>query len=598
MNILTLDFETYYDTHFSLKKMAPLLYIRSPEFKVHGAAFKFNDRPATWVSHNDLDGAFADIDWDNTRVVTHNANFDLVILHEHYGVSPGDRVDTLGLCRALLPGDLDFNLGAIAPLLGLGEKGKELVLSKGHRDLPLEIEEALAGYACQDAELTYGIYTLLYPHLQSDEAEIHNLILRLSTEGMLEFDRELAAEALIEETELRDAKIKASGATATQLRSNPQFAKLLEAAGVEVPMKTSMRTGKETFAFSKQDPAFIKLWDNPDIAHLMNGREAASSNNSISRIETLIKITERNVKLPMQLNYHGAHTGRLSGGGKINMQNLNRGSKLRRAIRAPEGYMIVVADSAQIELRLNMWFSGQLDVVELLRNGGDVYKREAANQFDISEDEVTKEMRQFGKILQLACGFSMGADKFRSTCAIGPMGNPPIHLSAAEARDAVYKYRDKHRRVKDSWDWLQGSAIPLMQSKRTNVKRGPITVQHERILLPNGIALQYPNLEAEEDGWIFGMNGMTHRIYGGRLQENIVQALAGVLIKQQMLEISRRIPWAPVVHQVHDEIIALAPEDRAEEAYNVMFEIMSTPPDWAPDLPLSADGGWAREYSK
>jgi DNA polymerase len=307
----------------------------------------------------------------------------------------------------------------------------------------------------------------------------------------------------------------------------------------------------------------------------------------------------------VQLKYHGAHTGRLSGGGSINTQNLNRGSKLRKSIIAPPGKVIVVADLSQIELRVNMTFSGQSDVVRKLANGEDVYKEVAAFVFNRPLEAISKDsVEQFvGKVLSLACGYGMGHRKFRVTCAQGPMGAAPIYFSEDEARDIIAKYRMQHQMVKANWDWLGTHGVRAMMLDDVTLDRGPVAFTRERILLPNGLSLIYPNIGYNEDGdtvWGLDLENM-HKIYGGLIAENVVQALAGIILKEMMLRIDSELRAnvdGHVVHQVHDEILAVCPEQDADDVLAMMLDQMSAPPTWMPDVPVTAEGGYAREYSK
>lgn len=622
MKTLVVDFETYYDQDYSLKKLATLEYIRSPEFLVHGAAVKYCEQPAEWLQGASLPGYFARVNWGDTLLVSHNSNFDNTILFEKYGVSPGRRVDTLAVCRALLSQDLDFDLDSICTTLGFGGKldgGAALEATKGIRVLSPELEARLAEYAIVDAEREYQLFDLLYRELPEDQRELMDVFIRMSTEGVLRFDASMAEEGRRELEEERVRWLKAAGlqidakGKVPVLSSRDQFAQLLRDHGVEPPMKISARTGKETYAFSKQDPDFIALKENPDVAHFVEAKLKWSSNSAIKRLEKLVRITSAPPHtLPVQLNFSGAHTHRPSGGGGINMQNLNRGSKLRLAITAPPGHALVVVDSSQIELRVNMLFSKQDDMVELLTpgeyryydteikwDGADAYRAQAAQQYKKPPGEVTKGERNYGKVAELMLGFGAGAIKFRATCAVGPMGLDPIIISEEQAYNTVYTYRANKPYVKASWDWLNYCGLPALMAKQ-DLEYGPIVFEHEAILLPDGMRLLYPNLRYDEnEEWHYGLNGVDHKIYGGKLQENIVQALAQVLCKIFMLHLRREFGClAPIVHQVHDEIILCCPEKDAPDVMRRAVEIMSVPPSWWPQLPVRAEAGFDWRYSK
>lgn len=616
MNTLTLDYESYYANDYSLTKLSTLEYIRHPQFLLHGAAVKFNDGKAYWVDGEDLAAFFSCIDWAKTALITHNYLFDGTITHEKFGVEPAWRIDTLSLCRALLSHDLNFDLGSIGQYLQLGQKGSDLILTKGLRELPPDLRDKLAAYSIQDVELAYGIYQKLYHLLPADEQAVMNITLRMSCEGVLQFDEVLARESQAEITERRQQLLGVIGMTEpSSLRSREKFAQLLRNKGVEPPTKKSLTTGKTTYAFSKQDPQFVLLKEHPEVAALVEAKLAWSSNSEITRLERLINITNAEPHtLPVQLNYAGAHTARFSGGGGINTQSLQRGSKLRKAILAPPGQVIVVADSSQIELRMNAWFCGQDDITELLTpgeyvfgdakiewKGGDVYRKAASVHFDKPPEEITKAERQFGKLLTLGLGYGMGKDKFRATCAIGAMGMAPLLLTVEEAERAVATYRRSNTAIADAWRTLQSQVIPRMTQENTHYEYGPLVIGPEQITRPNGLSLLYPNLQATEAGeYLWGLNDRVHRFYGGIALENIIQSLASDVVRGYMLEIDRDLQGiGQVVHQVHDEILIVCPEREADGVLKyVVTEVMSRAPAWATGLPLRAEGGYDYCYSK
>lgn len=619
MQTLVHDYESYLDSEVTLKTMPTIQYVRHPKFKVHGAAIKEDDRPAFWVTGKDLPKYYAGVQWEEIDSISHHALFDCLVTYEHYGHTPKRRIDTLGLARALLPADLDFDLDSLGTVLGIGGKhggGKIIQRIKGIVDLPADLELELAEYAIVDAERAYQFYQLLWPHLPEIERRLLDLTIRMGTQGVLRFNHTTAQEAKRESEERRTKIILASGLSETTLRSADKLAEEFRKRGVEPPTKVSEKKSKtagteiRTYAFSKSDRAFLDLLDHPDVAHIANGRLAAMSSGDVKRIDRLLAITGlAPFNIPMPLNYCGAHTYRWSGTGKINVQNLKKengkAGKLRKSFEAPDGYVINVADSAQIELRMNMWYCKQLDILDILsRPDGDVYSHTATSLFNRPINKAMVQERQFGKVVELGCGYQMGWPKFKATCAIGPMGNPPIFISNEEAQNAINTYRATHPMVVAKWDWLARVAIPTMAQKDCHLQDGPITFKFERIELPNGLALQYPNLrfhvneETGESGWVYGLNGVVHKIYGGKLLENIIQALARIVVAEQLDRIDREVEHAVCASMTHDENIAVSPDPHAENVQRQMIAIMSTAPAWAPDLPVKAEGGYAKEYSK
>ena len=636
MKNIVLDIESYYDQQVSLKKLSTLEYVRHPKFKVHGAAVWMSDDEPKWLLDHELRDLFAQLDWPSWRAISHNANFDMLVLAEHYGVIPGQRVDTLGLCRSLLCQDLNFDLDTIAPLMGGTAKlggGKALGDVEGVENPSQEQLDRLGEYAIDDAKNCALIFDKLWPSLPKKERIYHDIVVRMSTVGAFVGGEatQAALDATRNEIETdRRAKLDAcpSGITPEMLRSRDVFAKLLRERGVEPPTKKSPRTGQETYAFAKDDPEFVALKADPQVSDLVQAKMVFASNTAITRVERLSRIFARPpYTLPVQLQVSGAHTHRLSGGGKINMQNLNArgvGKSLRQAIRAHEGCVIHVRDLSGIELRVNMMYSGQMDVVDLIRAGGDVYVREAAQQFNVPESEVTPHQRQVGKAIQLGCGFRMGSTRFRTYMAAGPIGMDPIHMTEAEASETISIYRATNDQVAGKWAWHDQVSIPFMAHAKPGdtLEDGPVTFVNEGVILPGGLRLHYPNLDIDEQGqWTWGENGVLHFLHGGLLQENIVQAVAGQIMKEHIVKIDRRLNGTPfletylehvragkpfrderrqgaVVHAVHDEALAISTLDDAEYVHNTMREVMETPPKWWPDLPLDTEGGWDVCYSK
>lgn len=600
MQKVTIDFESYYDSQFNIKKLGTAEYVRDPRFFIHGCAVKIEDAPGVWYTRQQFEDAIPLL--NKSLVISHNGLFDFLVLAEKFNCRPAKLMCTLSLARAVLPRGTPLDLGALAKLLTLGKKGTELESSKGLKELPPLIAIALAGYSINDADLAWGIYKALIPFISDEQADFIDLIMRMSTQGKLLFDNAVGDEVLDLIQNERTKLVEACGVTdVSQLTSRDKFAALLKDRGVEPPRKISLANGKETYAFSKQDPEFVKLQVNPAVADIVKARMAHTSNNAFKRVQRLQRIAKHPpYTIPAQLNPYGAHTTRLSGGGKLNLQNLNaRGpqAKLRKAFHAPPGYVIIVFDLSGIELRLNLWFSGEEDKLNIIRQGGDIYVVQASELLGKEAELVEHLERQFGKVVVLACGYGMGGARFRITCAIGPMGIEPIYISETEAVNTVTQYRISNPFVVGSWNFLGSTGLQAMYSS-TELKHKCITFKHEAIELPSGLELMYPGLTPTEDGWISSYNGRTKRLYGGILQENIVQALAATLINESMLRIDKLDMPGDLVLQVHDELLYLAPENEAEDIAVEMKASMIQVPSWCPGLPLDAKGGYSFCYDK
>jgi DNA polymerase len=495
------------------------------------------------------------------------------------------------MARALLIHSPEHGLDYLCKLLGIGEKLPEILgLTKGLRTLPAVLALQLAEYAINDVDLTAGLYDRLLPGLPDDELELIHLTMRWCCQPVLQIDLPRILKAYKIAMRKRRKLIKGSGTTLQILASQQQFRAHLEDLSIEIPLKTNSK-GKEIPAFGKDDLGFRQMIaDYPEHKALFDGRLAAKSTLETTRIRRLYKIGIDGT-LPMPLKYYGAHTGRWSGADGLNPQNFMRGSEMRKSIVAPPGWVILVSDLKQIEARLNMWFCNEELWLSVFAAGKDIYTATASAHFSIDYEDVTKAQRFFGKTLELGLGYNMGWKKFRTQSAL-----KGIFLTEEEAYRAVAAYRGLHPSLKAMWGKLS-MMLSAMYQEDCHVELGPITLVHEGILLPNGMRLDYSGLTPTEDGdWYYGVGNKIKKIYGGAMLENIIQALARIIIADHLLAIEAAGIYT--VSSTHDEVLALVREKEADVQVEVVTKIMSTPPDWCPDLPLAVDIGYAREYSK
>jgi DNA polymerase len=398
--------------------------------------------------------------------------------------------------------------------------------------------------------------------------------------------------------------------------SNQLFANYLESCGVSAPLKTSPATGKATYAFSKTDRGFTDLLEHPDerVQAAAAARLGVKSTLEETRTRSLIGVAERGA-LPILLNYYGAHTGRFSGGDKMNLQNLPRSGALRRSLCAPEGKMLIACDSAQIEARVVAWVAQQNDLLDAFREKRDVYSEFATEVYGRKVTKADKIERFVGKTCVLGLGYGMGAEKFKATLAIGQAGLR-VNIELDEARRIVQLYRSKNHKIAAFWNRCN-TALTHLVSKRdfALVEHTPaIELIDDGIKLPNGLAIRYPLLTNANDGYAYAADARVYReavkdrvlgkdlntdkfirVYGGKVTENLVQALARIVVAEQMIKIGERYK---VVLQVHDEVVILCDKEEVDEAKAYMLEVMSTPPTWAPDLPVACEADHGENYGE
>jgi DNA polymerase len=277
-----------------------------------------------------------------------------------------------------------------------------------------------------------------------------------------------------------------------------------------------------------------------------------------------------------------------------------RRSNIRRALVAPEGYVIHVCDFSQIELRMQLWFSGQTDKLQILAEGGDIYSITASNIFGVPVDQVTKHQRGVGKATELGAQFGMGHKRYRAYLAGGPLGLDPVFLSESEAYAFIQAYRATSPMTVNMWREL-GDRLPLMtdpESDRHPSQLGPVEFRHMGIRLPNDTLLDFSGLHETDGNWVYGYGPRPSFIHPGLMMENIVQALARIPVGTAALAIKDELPHCVVAGWTHDEILTIGPEATADEDAEHIQAIHLRRPSWAPDLPLDAEGGWSRCYEK
>jgi DNA polymerase len=293
------------------------------------------------------------------------------------------------------------------------------------------------------------------------------------------------------------------------------------------------------------------------------------------------------VKFAVPILYYGAHTGRFSGLDKINLQNLGRGSELRRALIAPEGYKIVAGDLAQIEARITACLARQKDLIKAFADGTDVYKMFAARLYNKGINYITKEERFVGKTAILGLGFAMGYNRYMDTTQ-----QAGVHLTTKEAFSTVSTYRSTFSNIPKLWKRLADALVYMTTANIVDI--GPVkitasTAISPNIVLPNGMSLHYPNLRQHEaDGsWVYDHRGHEVHIFGGKLLENIVQALARIVLTTAELFLYKRGYLAAL--SVHDELVYVIPEEHADKFAVVLERTLTRKVKWMPELPLAAE---------
>lgn len=608
MDLITIDFETYYDQEYSLSKLTTEEYVRDTRFEVIGVAIKVNNEAVEWASgtNKQMAAYLNEFDWSNSMVLAHNTMFDGAILSWRYGIKPKAWADTLCMARAVHGTNAGGSLKALTERYKLGAKGTEVIAAKGmNRDDFSSAQLSKYGdYCINDVELTYKLFRIMGKGFPKQELKIIDLTLRMFVEPELDLDLGLLEVHLDDTKENKDRLLEEAGVSKDDLMSNLKFAELLYELGVRPPTKVSPTTGKETLALAKTDEGFKALETHEDVRvqSLVTARLGNKSTLEETRTQRFIDIAKRGL-LPVPIQYYAAHTGRWGGADKINIQNLPsrgpNGKELKNSIIAPEGYMIIDADSAQIEARVLAWLAEQDDLVEAFAKGEDVYKKMASDIYDIDEDKVTKDQRFVGKTTILGAGYGMGAVRFKAQLQLSG-----FDMQLKEARRVIKIYRDTNWKINHLWREAQNLLIELTKKKCRQTSLGKegvldIVAAEKGIRLPSGLLLRYEDLSFETNEedvqFTYKVRNGRNKIYGGKVVENVCQAIARCIIAEQMLKITKKYR---VVMTVHDSVVCCVPETEVSDAQAYIEKCMRWTPDWAEGLPIDCESGVGRSYGE
>lgn len=629
---IILDFETYYDDEYSLSKITTEEYIRDPRFQSIGMSIKFDGatefyRGENWIPRlKELMAISPD-----SPVGSHNAMFDAGILGLRYNIHPRNIADTMsmsaacGLNRCAGRSSLS-KLAEYLQKLGhkVPAKGGYVANMKGVRmeDMSAHDWVSYEDYCKLDTDICHLIYQACLQYIPDYEMRMMSETIRMFSKPAFALNKPMLDDYAVHLEKMRvdnlvnlTAKFNFEDIEVTQshLRSRPKFQKLLESCNVEIPMKVSPTTGKTVPALSKKDEAYMALLDhhNPTVRQLVECRLNAASTLEQTRCARFIGIASRGL-MPVPLKYASAHTKRYGGADKINLQNLRKRSgdiTLRRSICAPEGHVIIASDSSQIEARLLAYAANEQYMVDIFVSRRCPYSDMAAKIYNKTYDEVytaakierTKEgatQRNVGKATILGAGYGMGVERFTKEMNLGGL------TEAAEmAETIIATYRGANPNIKAFWAtcqdalevmlhggamWFGGPNNDLFYATGNTEFWGKVI---PAIKLPDGGYIYYENLRKEETdeswtGWEYKYDQFKDyrheptRVYGGKVAENLIQALAFSVLKFQALRMVDR--GVPVHLNIHDEWASVVPKSQARDAAIAHALSMREVPDYIP----------------
>ncbi len=628
--ILFIDFETAYckKTKYDLRHMSILEYVRDSRFKAFGAGVCELNGPTRWIPAAELPAFFAAMEekvgWENIAVVGHNVKFDGFILSQRYGIKPGQWIDTKGMSKAVLGKTVKgHSLQLLSEHFELsygGRIGKGAMETDGKWELTPQEEAALADYCLGDVDLDRQLFKKLEPDFPASQYPVLDLTIDMFVDPKMELDVPLLEETAKMEAERRAKIFDEIGIEKSVFASNVKFPALLESKGYTVPLKKSPKkknpdgSAMMIPALALGDTEFLDLMEteNEDLKDLCEARVAAKSTLLQTRSTKLARIGATG-DWSFDVEFSGAdQTQRFSGGNGAggNPQNFTNPAKirdpkkkkmasaLRKSVKAPRGFELVVGDFSQVEFRIVAYLSKDPGLIQSIEQHSDIYCDFASVFYGRRITKKDEKERNFGKQAILGLGYGMGWEKFQRTVYV----QTGEWITEEEARRAVDLYRNRYSGVKALWaaldNTIQLMATPDSTRKFTDI---PVRFGFECVTLPSGLKIKFPNLRQRPSQkfkgqmeWVYDAYNKGHvetrTLYGGKLLENISQSIAGEFCKEVMARMnSNPITKKAVTGQVHDELHYRARKGLGLVVARKLKREMSTSPKWFPNIILDAE---------
>jgi len=634
------------------KALSIVEYVTDPRFAFTGLGVQLNDNaprfiPGPYVPYmiGRLKEKFGKA-LHNCTVVAKNNKFDCLILVEKFDIYPPYTIDVEDLSR-YYDSRMSQKLSDLCKLFKLPAKG-DTKQFKGlyWETMSPEQHQAMREYCLGDIKNEKALLEILLPRIYNPNAELNlaRHTLNLFLKPILNLDitqaNQIAADmdtALLQDlnkiTWVLKYRTKAKPNIQKIMRAKkifPQILKDVLPKGETVPMKQ----GKNQMipATAQNDVAFQYLLAHKDqkIRELCRAKAACSSwplhQSKVRRMIIQAKCSDGMCRIPMK--YYGAHTGRWSGTGGWNPMNLGgkgRGrpihpliAQVRNTLVAPDGYILIIVDSAQIEARELAWVAHQNDLLKGFANGEDIYSEFASELFQAKvwkpteEEKKTPEgktadiRRGFGKDAILGCGYGMGANTFFDRCRQNDTLRPLFDSGEYDWRfiDRLIKtYRTKYNNIPEFWTEIEKcfrwpTKYPGEQTVYEISKTAKLVFTRSgsttKMQLPSGRIMNYRHASVSpKDDSIRYLHG---HLWGGSITENLIQAMCRDLLGYWLLECE-----ADNIHIVlhsYDELVACVPKHSAKAYLVTMINIMSQGPTWADGLPLAAEGQISERYCK
>ena len=652
--MIWIDFETR--SECDLPARGAYNYARDFSTRVLCMAWAIDDGDVSvWTPDQEFPAAVANAVRDGQMIYAHNAAFERLIWTyvlgpDHYAPVPKleQYYCTATQARAnCAPGSLD-DVGRFAGAdMKKDHKGAALVRKCcvppfKHTDEDLQ---ELFEYCAQDVRAMRAVSKALRP-LSADELADYHTNERINDRGVgvdVALCRAAVKYAQDELVEIEQIVAEVTDGAVQSVRSPSMRQWVLERVGDQArKLMVVFKDGEKKFSIDKTIRANLLALaeENPDevpadVAEVVQCADDlwASSVAKFSRLAALADDDDERVRGAFVFA-GGAATGRASSyGAQVHnfarktaknpaevRQAMVRGHQivpqygkrvtdvlkgmLRPALVPAPGHVLIVADWAAIEARMNPWLSagyGSEAKLDLFRNGQDVYKHNASATFGVAVDAVTDDQRQIGKVQELACGYGGGVGAFAA------MGRAyGVHLPESDARRMVDAWRRANPWAVGYWRDLESAYTRAMRNPGYEFAAGRVVYyfdgHHLWYALPSGRVLCYPFAKIDAEGVSYAKAAWKPaadakewpraRLWKGLACENICQAAANDVLRASLRGLEG------VVLHVHDEIVLEVPEAKADAAAQSLSVTMCTPPAWANGLPLKAEVKTMTRYGK
>lgn len=638
---LAIDIETF--SSYDLTECGVYKYVEAPDFEIILFAYSFNDDPVEVVdlTKEDLPNKVLKALQDETVIKTaFNAQFEMVCIAKHFDIELDAREWQCTMIHSYilgLPGSLD----AVAKTLKIEQqkdsKGKRLIRyfsmpckptkKNGQRTRNLPEHDPVAWndfieYNRQDVVVEKAIKKKLslFP-IPDKEQRLWELDQKINAAGV-KVDYQMAINAIEfnnkKTTELINEAGKITGIE--NPNSTKQLREWVESQGVDMPNLQASTVEK-----------IIQETDNELVKRVLEIRQSLSK-TSVKKYQAMVSTICKDERVRGLIQFYGANrTGRFAGR-LVQVQNLpgiNLGFKdldnarylvannkydsfqilypvadtlsqlIRTALIAEENHRFIVSDFSAIEARVIAWFANEKWRLDVFKTHGKIYEASASQMFNVPIENVTREngLRDKGKIAELALGYqgSVGAMK--------QMGAEEMGMTEEEMRDIVQNWRAANKNIVKFWYDVDNAALKAVREKTVVSMQYGLQFSVESgilfIKLPSGRRLAYvrPRIKKnkfDRNAIFFEGANSIESTYGGKLVENIVQATARDLLAENLIKLDKL--GYKIVFHVHDEIVAEMPYGKG--SLKEVEAVMSEPVEWAPGLPLSADGFETEYYKK